>query len=35
VFDDVKKNFNFEGLFLLITEGITLHLPKSRHKNPV
>lgn len=24
VFDDVKKNFNFEGLFSLITEGITL-----------
>lgn len=24
VFDDVKKNFNFESLFSLITEGITL-----------
>lgn len=24
VFDDVKKNFNFENLFSLITEGITL-----------
>lgn len=24
VFDDVKKNFNFENLFNLITEGITL-----------
>jgi hypothetical protein len=24
VFDDVKKNFNFEALFSLITEGITL-----------
>ena len=24
VFDDVKKNFDFEGLFSLITEGITL-----------
>jgi len=24
VFDDVKKNFNFENLFSLVTEGITL-----------
>lgn len=24
IFDDVKKNFDFEGLFSLITEGITL-----------
>ncbi len=24
IFDDVKKNFNFESLFSLITEGITL-----------
>jgi hypothetical protein len=24
VFDDVKKNFNFESLFSLVTEGITL-----------
>src|SRR5699024_7206672 len=24
VFDDAKKNFNFENLFSLITEGITL-----------
>ena len=24
VFDDVKKNFSFESLFSLITEGITL-----------
>ena len=24
IFDDVKKNFNFENLFSLITEGITL-----------
>lgn len=24
VFDDVKRNFNFENLFSLITEGITL-----------
>ncbi|MFP4365492.1 MAG: BT4734/BF3469 family protein [Bacteroidales bacterium] len=24
IFDDVKKNFNFEALFSLITEGITL-----------
>ena len=24
VFDDVRKNFNFESLFSLITEGITL-----------
>ena len=24
VFDDVKKNLDFEGLFSLVTEGITL-----------
>lgn len=38
VFDDVKRNFNFENLFSLITEGITIekknkdaiHLPLSK-----
>ena len=35
VFDDVKKNFSFESLFCVITEGITEYKGQDAIKIPV